>query len=75
MSENFNPIIGLILTCGIGNDPVHHNNFNPIIGLILTGLRAYLHVLLVKFQSHYRSDFNVSKTYDVEDNVLISIPL
>ena len=36
--------------------------FNPIIGLILISESATLYAQLMKFQSHYRSDFNSIST-------------
>ena len=62
--QDFNPIIGLILTMLTYVSVMILSNFNPIIGLILTRDQALFELLLSRFQSHYRSDFNFPRFSD-----------
>ncbi len=63
--ENFNPIIGLILTPYFNYSFFFELYFNPIIGLILTIPYSSTMTTNYTFQSHYRSDFNLKGTYDL----------
>ena len=73
--SNFNPIIGLILTFNDAMEYDSWKHFNPIIGLILTGVISVTVNRLVEFQSHYRSDFNLTFQRRYAPVLQISIPL